>query len=75
MRSILRVCIVSSLLGAVAFGQSAAINGQISGTCWASFGGAARPDRKSINELGNADCGIWGRNANPYARYADRSSM
>jgi hypothetical protein len=32
MRSILRVFILSGLLGAVAFGQSAAINGQISGT-------------------------------------------
>lgn len=32
MRSILRVFILSSLFGAIAFGQSAAINGQISGT-------------------------------------------
>jgi hypothetical protein len=32
MRFILRVFILSGLLGAVAFGQSAAINGQISGT-------------------------------------------
>lgn len=32
MRSILRIFFLSSLLGAAAFGQSAAINGQISGT-------------------------------------------